>query len=336
MIRADSSVNSDPEVNAHTEIRDHIGNEEENLIMKQHATKNPGVASKCLLTFSVLDSGRKILNTDAGRGSISCLNGIRVLSMFWIILLHSYLYLGSSPSYSENYRFITDVVYQRWTATVLWQGHLGVEGFLVLSGLLVSYLTLQQFDKCGGPGKHRWWLFYLHRYWRLTPVYAFCLMMYATLTLHMGNGVWWFSWYGAQGVCQNKWWANMLYINNLYPFPGTVSECMGWSWYLAVDMQLYIISPIFIITFYKSWRAGLGLSLGTILCSFGICAYLVTVQGMPAGLDQKPYRSPKYDPATGDWIYGKPYYRIPQYLVGVGLGYVLFILKGIQSESTRS
>ncbi|XP_070555368.1 nose resistant to fluoxetine protein 6-like [Ptychodera flava] len=323
---------ADYELVVQTESQDLNQLNEDSQFSMTSGTNYRGTITQCLRNFSILESGRQILHTDAGQSNISCLNGIRVISMFWIVLMHVYVWIGQTPTgfiLAENYSYIWGVLNKRWTATVLWQGFLGVEAFFVLSGLLASYWTLQQFDKCGGPGKHRWWLFYLHRYWRLTPVYAFCLMMYATLTLHMGNGVWWFSWYSAQETCQNIWWTNLLYINNLYPFPGILREyvvCMGWSWYLAVDMQLYVISPVFIVTFYKSWKAGLFLSIGTTLCSFGICAYLATVQGMPVGMDTRLYRQAKYE--TGEWIYSKPYYRIPQYLVGVGLGYVLFKLKG--------
>ncbi|XP_070535253.1 nose resistant to fluoxetine protein 6-like [Ptychodera flava] len=226
--------------------------------MKEDGNSSRSRASVCkeklanaLLAFSMIDAGGKILNTSPSKGSIGCLNGIRVLSMFWIILYHVWLFLALAVTYVGNPRYVFEEVANRWTAELLWQGDLGVEAFFVLSGLLVSYTTLKQLDKCGGPRKHNWLLFYFHRFWRLTPAYAFVLMMYTTLTLHMGNGVHWSYWFGLQESCQKTWWANMLYIHNLYPFPGSTSECMGWTWYLSVDMQLFILSPIFIILLYK-------------------------------------------------------------------------------------
>lgn len=41
--------------------------------------------------------------------------------------------------------------------------------------------------------------------------------------------------------CKNYWWRNLLFIQNLYP----LSEmCMSWSWYVATDFQLFILSSI--------------------------------------------------------------------------------------------
>lgn len=33
-------------------------------------------------------------------------------------------------------------------------------------------------------------------------------------------------------------------------------QCLGHSWYLAVDMQLYIIAPLLLIALYKWGRKG--------------------------------------------------------------------------------
>ncbi|XP_077995252.1 nose resistant to fluoxetine protein 6-like isoform X2 [Glandiceps talaboti] len=280
---------------------------------------------KCLLAFSFIDIGGRMLKASHGKGSITCLNGIRVLSMFWIILFHTYLFAATSTAQISNVRYVEEQVKTRWAAMPVNKGDLGVEAFLVMSGLLVCYLTLKQFDKCGGPSKLNWVLFYFHRFWRLTPVYMFTIMIYSTLTLHMGDGIWWNNWFGAQYICEARWWANLLYIHNLFPFPGDASQCMGWTWYLSLDMQLYWLSPIFIIAFYSDWRIGVGLSLIVSSLSLGLSGFFATVQGMTV-YGGMGYRKPMFTP--GSWLYTKPYYRISEYLVGIALGYVLHRLNG--------
>ena len=42
-------------------------------------------------------------------------------------------------------------------------------------------------------------------------------------------------------------WQNALYINNLYDFD---KQCIGWSWYLANDMQFYWLTPPLLVLFY--------------------------------------------------------------------------------------
>jgi len=47
-----------------------------------------------------------------------------------------------------------------------------------------------------------------------------------------------------------------------------INMCVGWSWYLAVDMQFYILSPIFIYIFYRNRTIGYIISGITLLGSF--------------------------------------------------------------------
>jgi hypothetical protein len=43
--------------------------------------------------------------------------------------------------------------------------------------------------------------------------------------------------------CREYWWTNLLNVNNFYPadFHAT---CMSWTWYLANDMQFYVVALI--------------------------------------------------------------------------------------------
>lgn len=50
----------------------------------------PGIPGKLLLSFSVYTNGAKILSTDQGKDVLTCVNGIRFLSMTWVILGHAY------------------------------------------------------------------------------------------------------------------------------------------------------------------------------------------------------------------------------------------------------
>ena len=49
-------------------------------------------------------------------------------------------------------------------------------------------------------------------------------------------------------ICVESWWRNLIYINN---FQYSYDMCMPWSFYLANDMQFYLVSPIFLIMFEK-------------------------------------------------------------------------------------
>ncbi len=53
---------------------------------------------------------------------------------------------------------------------------------------------------------------------RLTPAYAFCILISNTLWLKMGGGPL-FVYIGKylSRSCDRYWWTNLLYINNMYP-----------------------------------------------------------------------------------------------------------------------
>ena len=52
--------------------------------------------------------------------------------------------------------------------------------------------------------------------------------------------------------CKKNWWTDLLYINNLNPWKMLTEPCVGQSWYLANDMQMFIVAPLFIVAlFYK-------------------------------------------------------------------------------------
>lgn len=48
-----------------------------------------------LLSFSVYTNGSKILNTNQPGGSLTAINGIRFISMTWVILGHAYGFILS-------------------------------------------------------------------------------------------------------------------------------------------------------------------------------------------------------------------------------------------------
>ena len=46
-----------------------------------------------LLCFSIVKNTRSILSTHVPKGAIECINGIRVISMWWVILGHFLLFV---------------------------------------------------------------------------------------------------------------------------------------------------------------------------------------------------------------------------------------------------
>ncbi|XP_060604940.1 nose resistant to fluoxetine protein 6-like isoform X2 [Ruditapes philippinarum] len=210
----------------------------------------PSILGKLLLSFSVYTNAAKILNTNQPAATLTSVNGIRFISMTWVILGHTY-YFGLGQV--ENTATLLPNLFSRFTFQAISNATVAVDTFFVLSGLLVSYLSLREMERRGSALKFNWIMFYFHRFWRLTPPYMLFLMVYVPTFKYWGDGPFW----PQQGVetkeCENTWWTNILYVNN---FVKTEQMCMGWSWYLANDMQFYILSPMLLIPLYYGNQDG--------------------------------------------------------------------------------
>ncbi|XP_071490399.1 nose resistant to fluoxetine protein 6-like [Diadema antillarum] len=233
-------------------------------------------------------NGKKTPNT-----IMAVLNGLRVLSMFWVILGHyCHFILG----------FAFDVELMAPVQSCL----VSVNCELYFSGFVVTYLTLKQIDSKKLNSVLSWCLFYFHRWWRLTPVYMVTLGIWALLMPHFGQG------FLKEGLgdfvkffCRKYWLTHLLYFNNLLPFPGSVEESyMGWSWNAKAGMALILLlvvslSALFGLNYYNGF----------------------SING------QESYTGRPLEPSNADITYAKPYTRIPTYLVGMVVGYIMFRLK---------
>jgi peptidoglycan/LPS O-acetylase OafA/YrhL len=195
-----------------------------------------------------------------------------------------------------------------------------VDSFFFLSGLLVVYLSLQQMELTAG--RFAWIKYYMHRFWRLTPTYAIALLIYWKLMPHFGNGPLWGDLYNIDSKhCDNYWWTNLLYINNFHPEFNKM--CMLWTWFLAADTQMYVLSPLVIIPAYFFGFYGL-VSLATMLLAVLIAiAVIVSVNEFPANVIIKGGSSAT---TYTNIVYIRFYTRAAPYLIGMAVGY--FLIRG--------
>ena len=285
-----------------------------------------------ITAFSLYKTLPTLLATKQAASVITSLNGLRVMSMFWVILGHVYVWISIGAVTADNSLEIK-LLLERFTFQSVENAFFAVDSFFFLSGVLVAYLTFRQMKKTGRfPFLH----YYVHRYLRLTPAYAFVLFFAWSLSqyiaagpvLSMGNGY--------SGACSKYWWTNLLYINNLYPW-NMAKQCIGWSWYLANDMQFFVIAPLILIPMYYLFPVGLVMSSVMLAGSFLITATLSGVfdfqGGIFASIAYGYVPNPNITVSYMDVIYEKPWSRISPYIVGLLLGYVLY--KGVRLPFNR-
>ncbi|XP_065898103.1 nose resistant to fluoxetine protein 6-like [Dysidea avara] len=275
-----------------------------------------------ILSFSLYKTIPTIMATFQPPNAITSINGIRVISMFWVILGHTFLW-GLFYRVTDDAVYAIENVPKKFAFQPVANSYLSVDSFFVMSGLLLSYLGIKEMER--RKGKFPYLFFYVHRVLRLSPAYYFVLFAYYKILPHVGSGPLWIIEDIAR--CDKYWWTNILYINNFYPTKFS-DQCYGVTWYLANDMQFFIISPIFLVLLYHFWYVGLAAIGGTMMLSFITIGTLAGIKNPNANLLQGslPINGTSADISDFAYsnIYEKPYCRINAYLIGVLLGFVLY------------
>merc|ERR1719466_687775 len=91
-----------------------------------------------------------------------------------------------------------------------------VDTFFLIGSALLTYGTLKQLERTGA-GLKFWLLYFVHRYIRLTGVYAVIVMFHTTLLRYFATGPTSYNISITVQSCRDSWWWNLLYVGNL-PF----------------------------------------------------------------------------------------------------------------------
>ena len=158
------------------------------------------------------------------------LDGIRCLSMAWVVLGHSHLYIypfqySNMPVLFAPYTVdpgVSKLWQQLWFTVILGAATFSVDTFFWLSGFLASYIMIKvarkMVTKNRGLRKIVWGpIAVLARYLRLTPSVAMAIFIAWKLVPLLGNSAlrdstntMWFT------TCNKTWWKQILYIENMW------------------------------------------------------------------------------------------------------------------------
>ncbi|XP_037084155.1 nose resistant to fluoxetine protein 6-like [Pollicipes pollicipes] len=275
----------------------------------------PGRPQQALLAFSVYTNTQKLLDTTPREGTLACLHGIRFFTMTWVVLGHA---CGGIVQFTQNvivaYDYFKSPLFE-----VVANAMPSVDTFFLLSGVLVAYGFCNVYEK---TKKFNLPMFYIHRYLRLTAPYAFMIAIASTWFIYIGDGpVWSFTKSSGQLNCVKYWWRNLFYIQNFF---SVGEQCLAQSWYLAVDMQMFVFAPLVLLPLV--WRPVFGLAwLGLITTLFLILRMVLwgvkDMPPIPFGL-----RPENQDELMNQYMY--PWMRCTVWLVGIGLGFLLHKLRG--------
>ncbi|KXJ81468.1 hypothetical protein RP20_CCG019556 [Aedes albopictus] len=89
----------------------------------------------------------------------------------------------------------------------------------------------------------------VYRYVRLTPVYAYVILLHATWLVRMQDGPRWkLGVETERAFCRRNWWTNLLYVNN---YVHADQPCVQQGWYLGCDYQLFMLGSLLMILIIK-------------------------------------------------------------------------------------
>ncbi|GAA51369.1 nose resistant to fluoxetine protein 6, partial [Clonorchis sinensis] len=279
--------------------------------------KHRGLPVEVLMTFSLPWNTWKWwavprVHAEESANPLVYLNGIRVITMIWIMFGHCIVF---SCTVANNLFVYAQENFRRWTFQVIVSATLSVDVFFMMSGLLCVYTALPRFSAAHGlVGRARFWLIFVcHRLLRLTPAYVLTILVYAGLFHHLHDGPLFPQKPDLLDslFCRRHGW--VTYLNNLIY---SRELCMGWSWYLSDDFQFSVVlAPIFISL--ASWNVAAGmifaaaLIISSILATFGIAYKNDYLLGSLSFAD------------NFDTIYVKPYTRWGTYAIGLVLGWII-------------
>jgi len=279
--------------------------------------------------FSLYNNLQKLFDSKPSSDNLGCINGIRFISMTWVVVGHVFqnFTMLNGIGFLSNvlYIFSPDGPATTPASAAIWNADSSVDSFFLIGAILLSFLTLKQLDKNKTGSMvasfKMWIMFYIHRYLRISGLFAMIIGLHATLLQHLLN-------YGPQGhlmdytsqACRDDWWVNLLYISNFnvkgeedYYGP----KCLPHTWYLNVDMQLFIFTPFVI---YPLWKYPIiGSVIGIVITIIGTVIPLAIVWAE--------------NPWEGGWsgvfedFYIKPWNRIQPYIIGILVGFFLFKTK---------
>ncbi|XP_069960471.1 nose resistant to fluoxetine protein 6 isoform X3 [Cherax quadricarinatus] len=284
-----------------------------NFYNKQHYRKGP---LRFLLVFSAYSNLKKIftINKKENPEVISCIHGMRVLSMTWVVWGHSFFMLFFSSSNILGIQSVTDDVIDETADNATFS----VDTFFFIGGLLLTYGILNEYSRVG---KVNWIMYYVHRFIRLAPPIALTGAVLATIARHVLYGP--MIGYVDRTLiqnCRDFWWADFLFATNFLN-----RACLGQCWYTAVDTQVYVVLPIVLIPLIYRRKIGVAVLAAVTVISLAIPTILSAVYNVPPTLFfAKAEVAMTKDVDT----YATPWCRANSILVGVWAGFLLFSVKG--------
>lgn len=283
----------------------------------RNTNKDP---QKLLISFSILTNGEKLFGVKRSnsKSSINCLNGLRAISVLWIMFGHR---LGNQQTFPLTNVNVTRQHFNHYYSSVLTAYDKAVDTFFVMGALLATTSTLKALTE----GKFSIPRTILHRYLRYTPAYAALILYIVSLSKYVTNGP--IQRPELRQNCIHYWWSSLLHIQN-YINPNQL--CADHAWYLSADFQLFITTPLML---YPVWRWGRKYLWGLMALTITSSIYVLFMSFSRSFFVLT--RSSEVGEDFSKLIYFATHSRMGPWIIGIILGYVIYFYDNSRKFSKR-
>ncbi|CAH2076886.1 unnamed protein product, partial [Iphiclides podalirius] len=266
--------------------------------------------------FSVYTNTRRLVTFKPGAEPLHCIDGIRALAMFWVVLGHTFLSMISSVNVLETFQWAT-------TTRAMWvtSATITVDTFFMLSGLLIVYSTAGKLSSMQLLKNIH--LFYLNRLLRMFPILAAMILYEASFLNRVLDGPKWNDMVTPILNCRQYWWSALLHIQNLY---NPLHACLAVSWYLSVDVQLHILSPIILVWVLTGKK---NIAWTALIAGFLITLVAASIYNFINDFGSGLFANNVHElERYFAYYYSNTLTRASPFLVGMIFGYILHLCKG--------
>ncbi|CAI2387450.1 unnamed protein product [Moneuplotes crassus] len=271
-----------------------------------------------LYSFNPFSNLNKIVSVDTeGDKTLWVLNGVRVFSMAWVIIGHSFSsIITTSVSNLQSLGQLFDTFH----FGIIGGGMFAVDSFFWLSGFLTFYIiTSKMYAKKELKSIGGFIMLYVHRFLRLIFPLAFVQFFMMFLMRYFGSGpLYWQAWNFSNKSCNTYWWSNLVFINNFVPW-NIMDSCMSWTWYLANDFQFFAVSPFIIMAYCYNRKIAYIICFILVLISMGLSGVITAIHNVNPMTQARDYDA-------FSLMYTKPWTRMGPYFLGAVFGFSYFEL----------
>jgi peptidoglycan/LPS O-acetylase OafA/YrhL len=251
----------------------------------------------------------EIRHADPSLEALKVFDGVRFLSTCWVVFGHVFYYCLVAGIKNLSY---IGIFSKSVKICFIFSALYAVDVFFFMSGFMLCFGLHRLFNSQINKLKIIS-MAIINRYIRLLPLYSFKILMMTYISAFLGNGPTFYKSEFLNSACQKYWWNNLLYLNNLLTYDNGIT-CAGHSWYLANDMQFFILSLFITIIFNKMNVVRNMIFVSIFVASSGYQIFETYTDNYRFNDLNHPSKGQVH---FFDGYYNKPWNRICPYLLGI-------------------